>query len=258
MSEQNNSFENSPTEVVEAPVASETQEMPPVTPPPEAVGWASEPEPEEERKSKKGLIVAIAIVAALLVGAVIAYAAGAFSPAPAGDLNAADNAVAVNTANANANANANTNANTSAESESKAADEDEKVGEPADGQSGSSSEPSSGSSSQGGGSSASQGGSSSQSGSSSSAQRVWVVDRAAYTETIHHDAQGYQTPVVYYTACTLCGAELTDPYSHRKSVHPTADSMGWTYTSRGGEWVETSPAWDEQVYHDEVGHWEYR
>lgn len=85
---------------------------------------------------------------------------------------------------------------------------------------------------------------------------IWIVDSPAHAETIHHDAEGYWTPQTYYTMCTACGAEIAGaPSSHGESIHP-GQPMGWTYASRGGDWIETSPAWDEIISIPESGHWE--
>lgn len=251
MSEEKNIFENSPTEQIGNPAATETEAMPTVDP---AVTPTVEEQPQDEQKPKKGAIVAIAAIAvAVAAGIGIAAATGAFSPAP--DTQAASNTVNASTnaaASTNTNASANEASNTNAAPENAAASEAGKAEDPA-----------SGTSSGNSGSQAIQGDGSPQPSSGGGAstpaqkQKVWVVDVPAHTETIHHPAEGYWEPGRYYTRCTVCGVEVGGQgIAHIEANH--GGLGGWTDDVKPAVWHETKAAWDEQVSVPEQGHWEWR
>ncbi len=82
---------------------------------------------------------------------------------------------------------------------------------------------------------------------SSSKTRVWVVDRAAWTETISH-----QSTVTKYK----CGSKIFDDYdsgyAYYGSDEHIAEGGGSLYP------IDVPVTTYETVQHPEQGHWEYR
>lgn len=85
------------------------------------------------------------------------------------------------------------------------------------------------------------------------AWKEWIVDKAAWTETINHPEQGYW---YVYPYCHYCGADLTgigdahhDQYCETDPAHAVA---GWGQKQK---WIVTKEAYTEVINHPEEGHW---
>ena len=122
-------------------------------------------------------------------------------------------------------------------------------------------------------------------------QQVWVEDKAAYDETIHHDATGhYETVTIvdqeawdepimeWHNVCFKCGEILerskgytsnADIIAHMEAHEADGGNEGWgdreiqvgtihhdAITHEEQIWVVDSEAWDETIHHDTEGHYE--
>jgi len=99
--------------------------------------------------------------------------------------------------------------------------------------------------------------------------KEWVVDQAAWDETIHHPEEYYMRNITetykVYIYCFRDGrpdVEIEyypgfDPQAYFESLGEVCMRYYSQTRSRiiGQEKVVTKPAWDEIVHHDEVGHW---
>ena len=126
-------------------------------------------------------------------------------------------------------------------------------------------------------------------------QQVWVEDKAAYDETVHHDATGhYETVTItdqeawdepimeWHQVCFNCG-EILEPSTGYSSTADIIAHMkthidnnfeedvvgSWgdrqiqvgtihhdAVTHTEQVWVEDTAAWDETIHHDAEGHYE--
>jgi hypothetical protein len=98
-------------------------------------------------------------------------------------------------------------------------------------------------------------------------QKVWIVDQAAWTETINYPAT-YKEVTKYRTETVTkyyCNGKYFDDYesgyeyyiNSEKSIgslSPVEVNVQVQYT----ETVVDKPAWTETINHPEKGHWEYR